>query len=452
MNHYGEESSDAVVLLQELIRNRCVNTGEPESGNEWRSVATIQEFLGAAGTVIEPAPGRQSVVYRIAGSTPGAPALALLPHLDVVPANASGWSCDPFAGEIRDGFVWGRGAVDMLNMTACMAVVFKRYLDGDLPPLPGDLVFAAVADEEAGGKLGAAYLVDHEWSLVACDFLLTEVATPTFQRTGEVSLPVTVGEKGPGWRELHARGNPSHASQPFGADNALLIMADATLRLAMTPTPVGIDDGWTSFVDALGLPDDLTAALKDPDSVDAAIDELALTEPTLAKWAHACTHMTIAPTVMQAGTKANTIADVASASVDVRVLPGQSQDDVDAHLRKAMGELLADRIEIEPIVVGPATRSDTSGALWEAIGDACEQHIGTRSLVPMTIPVATDARFFRERGVTAYGVGWFDDGTEFSQMIGLFHGHDERVSVVSVNRSTAFLTSVLQHFGVRTAP
>jgi acetylornithine deacetylase/succinyl-diaminopimelate desuccinylase-like protein len=451
VDSFDDVSSDAVTLLQDLIRNGCVNTGVPEGGDEWKSVRTIQEFLDDEGTVVEPSPGRQSVIYRVKGARPGAPALALLPHLDVVPANADGWSCDPFAAEIREGFVWGRGAVDMLNVTSAMAVVFKQYLSGNVPPLPGDLVFAAVADEEAGGTLGAAHLVEHEWPLVACDYLLTEVATPTFRRTGQPSLPVTVGEKGPGWREIHAGGTPSHASQPFGSDNALVALADATLRLAMTPTPVAIDEGWTSFVDALGLSDGLSADLKDPDRVDAAIDELALTEPTLARWAHACTHMTVAPTVMRAGTKANTIADQATASIDVRVLPGQSQEDVDAHMRKAMGETLADRIEIDPLVVGPATRSDVSGALWEAIGDAAEYHLGSRSLVPMTIPVATDARFFRERGVTAYGVGWFDDETEFAQMLSMFHGNDERVSVRSVNRTVAFLDSVIRSFGTHTA-
>jgi len=451
VNDHDDEKTAAVGLLQALIRNACVNTGEPDSGDEWKSVETLGEYLGVPGVVVEPAPGRQSVVYRIPGTTPGAPALALVPHLDVVPANVSGWSCDPFAADIREGHVWGRGALDMLNITAAMTVVFKQYLNGDAPPLPGDLILAAVADEEAGGRFGAEYLVEHEWPLVACDFLLTEVAAPTFHRTPEPALPVTVGEKGPGWRQIHAVGTPSHASQPFGSDNALVALADATLRLATTPTPAAIDDGWISFVEALGLPGSLADALKDPDRVDDAIEELALTEPVLARWAHACTHMTVAPTVMQAGTKANTIADTATASVDIRVLPGQSQDDVDAHMRKAMGEFLADRIEIEPMVVGPATRSDMAGSLWEAIADAAEQHIGTRSLVPMTIPVATDARFFRQRGVTAYGVGWFDDNTNLADMIGMFHGNDEKVSITSVNRSVTFFESVLRNFGIRTA-
>jgi len=161
-----EPGIGVVALLQQLIRNRCVNDGTRESGDEYRSVATLADFFGSAGTVVEPAPGRQSVVYRVPGLDPEAPKLLLLPHLDVVPVNMAGWSVDPFAAEISDGFVWGRGAVDMLNVTAAMAVTFKEYMSGVVPPLAGDLIFAAVADEEAAGSLGARYLVDerYDWS------------------------------------------------------------------------------------------------------------------------------------------------------------------------------------------------------------------------------------------------------------------------------------------------
>ena len=156
-------TKETIPLLQEMIRNACVNDGTPDSGHEHRSVTTLQDYFGRGGTIVEPHPGRQSVVYRVPGKDPNAPTLALLPHLDVVPVTEESWHHDPFGGEVIDGSVWGRGAVDMLNLTAAMAVVFRPYLTGELEPLPGDLVFAAVADEEAGGALGAGHLVAEHW-------------------------------------------------------------------------------------------------------------------------------------------------------------------------------------------------------------------------------------------------------------------------------------------------
>jgi len=204
---------EVVEVLQALIRNACVNDGTEASGHEHRSVTTLQGYLGERGTVIEPQPGRQSLVMRVEGRRPGAPALALVPHLDVVPVSPERWTHPPFAAEREGGFVWGRGAVDMLNLTAAMAAVFKRYQSGELAPLEGDLVLVATADEEAGSELGAAHLVAEHWDLVHCDYLLTEVANPYFPTGGEPVLPVTVAEKGPAWRRLTGRGRSGHASR-----------------------------------------------------------------------------------------------------------------------------------------------------------------------------------------------------------------------------------------------
>ncbi|MDH3426216.1 MAG: M20/M25/M40 family metallo-hydrolase, partial [Acidimicrobiia bacterium] len=165
--------SEAIELLQQLIRNQCVNDGTPESGHEYRSVETIADFLGQPGRVFEPVPGRQSVVYRVPGHDPTAPALLLMGHTDVVPVSPQGWTIDPFGAERKDGYVWGRGAVDMLNVTAAMASVFLRYLREQAAPLAGDLVFLAVADEEAGGTYGAAHIFEEEPEAVIAEFVLT---------------------------------------------------------------------------------------------------------------------------------------------------------------------------------------------------------------------------------------------------------------------------------------
>ena len=441
-------SDESIALLQQLIRNRCVNDGSPSSGHEYRSVETLSDFFGRGGTIVEPHPGRQSVIYRVRGTDPEAPTLTLLPHLDVVPANEDGWARDPFGAELIDGVIWGRGAVDMLNLTAAMADVYRSYLREEVPPLAGDLVFAAVADEESGGALGAGHLVDHHWDLVACDYLLTEVATPGFRTDAGLTLPVTVAEKGPAWRTLRIAGTPSHGSQPYGTDNALVGMADAITRLVDTPTAVDISPAWVQFITSIGLPAELVERLVDPDQIDGAIADLE--DPEFARWVHACTHLTIAPTLFDAGEKQNTIPDLSTASLDVRITPGQDMGTVVDQFRKALGPSLSEKVEIIPDLDFPPNESPASSALWDAIADAATEIAGPTTLVPMLTPVLTDARFFRRRGVVAYGVGLFGDEADFAGSLGMFHGNNERIGVESVKLTRRLLAAAVERFGDRT--
>ncbi|MGH3649343.1 MAG: M20/M25/M40 family metallo-hydrolase [Acidimicrobiia bacterium] len=437
-------SSQAVTLLQQLIRNQCVNDGTPQSGHEHRSVTTLRDFFGVDGEVFEPVPGRQSLIYRVAGSVPDAPSLALVPHLDVVPVDPSGWSQDPFGAEIIDGYVYGRGAVDMLNVTATMSVAVKPYLTGEKQP-KGDLLFVAVADEEAGGALGAQALVSDRWDLVHADYLLTEVAYPQVSYANETAVPVATGEKGTFWSLLRSTGTPGHGSAPYGSDNALQKMVEAVHGIFGEPMPVAITSEWRDFVATLDLADHLKEALVDPDRVDEAIDTLALTDPLFARYAHAVTHLTISPNVLTAGMKSNVIASSAHASVDIRALTGMDRSFVDSHLYKAMGNA-RDDIDVEPIQDMESTFSPTGGPLWEVIADSVEHIEGHRRLLPTIMTVGTDARFWRPKGTVAYGVGLYDDRMDFSEMLALFHGHDERVSVESVNRTTTLYSEVLDRF------
>lgn len=437
-------SSETVELLQRLIRNACVNDGTPESGQEHRSVATLREFFGEAGEVFEPIPGRQSLIYRVAGSDSDAPSLALVPHTDVVPVQKEGWTQDPFAADIVDGFVYGRGAVDMLNVTAAMAFAARPYIKGEMKPR-GDLIFIAAADEEAGGVYGAHALVDQRWDLVAADYLLTEVAYPPPSYVDEPTIPVAVGEKGAFWSILKASGTPGHGSAPYGADNALQKMVEALHGIFEAPFPVGISPEWVRFVSALSLDPELKDALSDPDRIDEAIDTLAVTDPLFARYVHAITHMTVSPNMLRSGVKANVIADAATANVDVRALPEMDRDYVDAYLQKSMGRA-RDEIDISPVSDFEATLSPVDNLLWEAIADSVEVLEGHRNLLPTLMNVGTDARFFRKKGTIAHGVGLYDDRMSFSEMLALFHGHDERVSVVSVDRTTDLYRNVLENF------
>lgn len=437
-------NNEVIELFRHLIRNECVNDGTVTSGHEYRSVETLRDYFGADGEIFEPAPGRQTLIYRVKGSNPDAPSLALVPHLDVVPVDPNGWTQDPFGAEIIDGKVYGRGAVDMLNVTAAMSVAAGPYIRGEIQP-SGDLIFIATADEEAGGRYGAGALVDQRWDLVQADYLLTEVAYPSLSYAAEPLVPISVGEKGTFWSGLKASGRPGHGSAPYGTDSALRKMVTALNGILESPMPVDITDEWREFVAALALDDETKAALTDPDRVDDAIDELAITDPLFARYAHAVTHLTVSPNVMSAGTKANMIPDSATASVDVRALPGMDRAFVDSHLRKAMGNA-RDDIDVEPFADMESTISPTGNPLWEAVADSVEDLDGHRNLLPTLMSVGTDARFWRRKGTVSYGVGLFDDRMTFSEMLAMFHGHDEWVSVESVKRTTELYHQVLKRF------
>lgn len=437
--------TDVTELCAQLIRNACVNDGTPESGHESRSVETIAGYLGTAGTVVEPHPGRASSVVRIEGVDPDAPTLMLMGHTDVVPVTEATWSRDPFGGEVVDGILWGRGAVDMLNLTAAMAVVMKRALSGDLAVPPGGLVYLAVADEEAGGSLGAGWLIDHDPALVACDDLLTEIAYPTIELGGGSVQPVMVAEKGPSWRTLHGHGTPGHASAPLGRENALEPVVEAVRALLRSEGPVLVGPEWRAFVAGLGADPELAGALVDPNLVDGVIADVAETDPGVARYLHACTRLTVAPTIVQGGSKANTIPDQASVTVDMRLLPGQEPADADRHLHELLGEDLGGMTDEAHDAMG-GNASPASGRLWEALG-AAYGSLGIDELTPAMTPATTDARFFRERGVRAYGAGWFDQTASFGEFLDMFHGNDERISIGSLDRTVDLLERVVLAYG-----
>ncbi|HSB60644.1 MAG TPA: M20/M25/M40 family metallo-hydrolase, partial [Vicinamibacteria bacterium] len=225
---------EATELLRTLIRNGCVNTGEASSGQEARSVDALEDFFAGSGLSCErytSEPGRTSLITRIEGSDRQAPTLLLMGHTDVVSVSPSGWQRDPFGAELVDGIVWGRGAIDMLNLTATMAVATRHLARSGFKPR-GTLIYLAVADEEAGGALGAGHLVEREPEAVRCDYVITEnggvpIPTPTGYR-----LRVSVGEKGGNWRRLVVRGTPGHGSRPFRTDNALVTAARVVQRVA----------------------------------------------------------------------------------------------------------------------------------------------------------------------------------------------------------------------------
>jgi acetylornithine deacetylase/succinyl-diaminopimelate desuccinylase-like protein len=432
-------------LLQHLIRNSCVNDGTLASGQEVRNADLLNTYLEGSGAGIEryeSVPGRGNLVARIEGRDPAAPSLLLMGHTDVVPVNADHWRRDPFGGELVEGEVWGRGAVDMLNETASMAVAFRRLQEEGFRPA-GDLVYFAVADEEALGTWGAKWMLDNEADAVRADYVLTESGgfeMPLPSTTG-TKLPIMVGEKGSDWCTLRITGTAGHGSMPLRTDNALVKAAEVVRRLNAYRPETRLPEIWTRFVDQADLPDDLRTLLLDPVRIEEFYS--GLDQVGLARYVHACTHTTVAPTVMRAGVKTNVIPDAVELEVDIRTLPGQTEEEIRAMLREAVGDL-SDAVEVLAMTDDPSSESPIDTPLWDSIQRVTGTLVPGAQVVPFMIVGATDARFFRRAGVTAYGAGLFSDRIPFSEFMSMFHGNDERIDQESLRLSTEFFTGVVK--------
>ena len=440
-----------VELLQTLIRNECVNDGTPESGHETRNADVLQSYVEGPGVSIErwePTPGRASFVARLEGREPGAPSLCLMGHTDVVPVRAAGWRRDPFAGDLvrnDDGIdeVWGRGAVDMLNLTASMAVAFRDLVDRGVRTR-GDLIYFAVADEEAGSAHGARWVADHHPEAIRCDYLLTESGGLHDGTPDAPAIGVTVGEKGVAWRRLRVTGTPGHGSMPFRIDNALVKAAAVVQRLAEYRPAPRFHELWPARVETLPVPDELKAALLDPQRIDEALE--VLPSAAAAAHLHACTHTTFSPNLIDGGVmKANVIPDSITLDVDVRTLPGDGTDEVTAHLRAALGDL-ADHVEIEILLDDPASISRTDTPLWDSLQRAVSVPFPGAPLSPQFSVGFTDARVFRELGAISYGAGLFSPTVDAAEFGRRFHGHDERIDVESLGLTVELWQHVLSEF------
>lgn len=446
----GDVVGEVTGLLQQLIRNACVNDGTPDSGFESRSADLLLEYLDVPGIqvqVFEPRLGRASLLARIEGTDPSAPSLMLMGHTDVVPADADRWQRDPFGGDLVDGEVWGRGAVDMLSLTASMAVAMRRLALGGFRPR-GTLSYLAVADEEAGGTYGAGWLVDNHLDLLRCTYLLTEPGAfrMPWASAGDLKLPVTVAEKGAYWCTLKVAGTPGHGSRPFRTDSALVKAAEVVRRLSEYRPQAHIPEVWRHFVAGMEQSEDHSPEHQLDALVDERrVDHLVRTHPDAAwaRLAHACTHTTIAPTMMASGVKRNVIPERAEIQLDIRTLPGQQGADVRAMLRDALGELW-EAVEVTADWDDPPTTSSLDGPLWAALQQASGKLLPGSSMVPFMAAGMSDARFFRLLGTTAYGFGLYSDRLSFDEFSTMVHGHDERIDQESLALCTQLWPAVAE--------
>ena len=433
-------------LLGVLIRNRCVSTFEGISslGNESVNAATLRAVVEGPGVEVdwhEAIDGRASLVARIAGSEAGAPSLAFMGHTDVVPADeADGWTRDPFGGELVDGEVWGRGAVDMLNQTAAMALTVRRLADEGFRPR-GDLVFWAVPDEENGGYQGAKQVIESNHDLVRTDFALTEVGGAARRTPNGLVVDASVSDKGMGGIHIAFKGRQSHASLPHGADNPLFKAAEAVRRIEAWRPDVRISDPWRRWVDAQGFDAELSAALIDPTRID---DVLEMLPPGMAAHAHACTRCTAVPTIIKGGDKINTIPQTVELAVNFRPALGDTAETMVQEFR----ELLAGLIEDDGIfaIHQDATASPIDTPLWDVLASVTDRAHEGATLVPAMLAAWTDASWLRPAGTTTYGFGLLSERLSPDEYWARFHGVDERIDIESLELSATGWYEVAKQF------
>lgn len=437
-------TNESIELLQQMIRNECVNDGTIESGHESRNADVLQNVIEGTGLDVdrwEPVPDRASIVARIEGSDPDAPSLCLMGHTDVVPANPDGWINDPFGGELIDGEIWGRGAVDMLNLTSSMAVAFRHLADTGFRP-KGDLIFFGVADEEAGSKVGAEWFKDNEPDAIRADYVLTESGGLHLGGPDSPKIIMHVGEKGIEWRRLTVKGTPGHGSRPFRSDNALVRAAAVVQRLAEYRPNPRFHELWRQQVASFGLDAETTAIMLDPNKIDDYLDTFPIEGMASHFWS--CTHTTFSPNAVHVPheQKTNVIPDEVTIEVDIRTMPGETHEDVSEHLRRALGDDLFAAVEIETVVAHTSSMSQVDTPLWTSLERATQKQFPGSELSPHLIVGFTDSRVYREMGSVAYGAGLFSPELDVTSYSERFHGHNERIDVESMALTTQFFIDV----------
>ncbi|MFB8117277.1 M20/M25/M40 family metallo-hydrolase [Streptomyces sp. NPDC056465] len=430
---------ESVTFTSELIRIDTTNRGDG-SCRERPAAEYVAERLAGAGlepTLLERTPGRTNVVARIEGTDPSADALLVHGHLDVVPAMAADWSVHPFSGEVRDGVVWGRGAIDMKNMDAMVLSVVRAWARAGVRPRR-DIVVAYTADEEASADDGAGFLADrHPELFEGCTEGISESGAFTFHAGPGMSLyPVAAGERGTGWLKLTAEGKAGHGSKVNRA-NAVSRLAAAVARIGAYEWPVRLTPTVRAALTEIAA---LHHIRVDPDAPGFDVDELlgklgpaaALIEPTVRNSTN--------PTMLDAGYKVNVIPGHATAHIDGRMVPGGEDE-----FRETLDRLTGPGVHWEFDHREVALEAPVDSPAFRRMREAVELFDPGAHVVPYCMSGGTDAKQFSRLGITGYGFSPLKLPVGFDYQA-LFHGVDERVPVDALH----FGVRVLDHF-LRTA-
>jgi acetylornithine deacetylase/succinyl-diaminopimelate desuccinylase-like protein len=455
-------TEELVRTLRELIRIRSVNPPPPDAPDgelhAARWIAAYLADLGLEPEVVEPFPGRGSVHARLRGDGTGGDPLLLLSHLDVVPAPPERWSHGPFAAELIDGYVYGRGALDMKS-TVALDLGVVRLLAGEaraagvdpargtIPGLRRDVLFTSTADEEAGGLAGVAWIVEHRPAWLRAAGALSEAGGVATSIAGRRFYPIQVAEKGYAPFRITVRGAWAHGSMPRD-DNAAVLAAAVIERLA-EPGPVRITPVMDRFlrVVAAELPElaSILDALSgdDPKRAEAALATAC--DVHSARVLRALVRDSISPTVVRAGIKYNVIPGEAVIEVDCRILPGTTAADMQAQLVNRLGPELAAVCDIELIIFGPPVESPAEGELYDLLEATIRDHDPEAIPLPLMAPFGTDAKHTIAMGTPTYGFSPLRPAAE-DPYLELWHGVDERVSVDALRWGLPVLYDVVRRY------
>jgi len=404
-------------ICRDLIRIDTTNPGDHSGPGERAAAEYVAGLLGEVGlepAVLESHPKRTSLVARVPGEDRNRPALLIHGHLDVVPASASDWQRDPFSGEIADGCVWGRGAVDMKDMDAIMLAVMRQRLREGRKPAR-DVVLAFTADEEAGGTWGAAFLTRHPDLFEGVTEAIGEVGGFSVSVGGRRMYTIQTAEKGLAWMRLSAAGTAGHGSM-IHPDNAVTALTEAVARIGRHEWPVRLPDSARAFLEAAS---DALGVEFDPEDPGTVIGQLG----SMGRLIGATVQNTANPTRLNAGYKVNVIPQSATAEIDGRFLPGHEEE-----FFKEIDRLLGSAVKREFIHHDIALETTADGALYDSMTAALLAEDPQATVVPYCLSAGTDAKWFSKLGIRCFGFSplKLTPDLDFS---GMFHGIDERVPV-----------------------
>ncbi|MGZ4314045.1 MAG: M20/M25/M40 family metallo-hydrolase [Solirubrobacteraceae bacterium] len=428
----SELQAHSVALLQELIRFDTVNP----PGNERPAIEHLERYLSQAGfdtEILAEDPERPNLVATLDGEGDG-PVLCLLGHVDTVLADASEWRHDPWSGELADGFVWGRGALDMKDQVAAEAVAAASLAREGWRPAVGALKLVFVSDEETGGDVGAHWLTSTHPDKVRCDWLLNEGAGEVFQFAGRRRYGVCCAEKGIFRFNVTARGMAGHASLPRTGDNALLKLAPVLSALADQAESFELTEAPAALLDGLGL---------DAEDPSAALARIEAEDPWLRTLLEPMFGVTLTPTMTSASTKINVIPSRAQVRVDCRVPPGLGEEAVWRRIHQVLGEPSDQlRIDFTERVVGNG--SAVQSRLMSAIDGWIAEHDPGAATVPVILAGFSDSRWFREALPDCVAYGFFPQRHQtMLDATPLMHNADERIDVRDLGFATGFYRDII---------
>ncbi|MFT7578803.1 MAG: acetylornithine deacetylase/succinyl-diaminopimelate desuccinylase-like protein [Myxococcota bacterium] len=431
----------ALDLCQRLLQ---IDTTNPPGNEKVAALMLAEEFtaMGLEPVVLDSAPGRANVVARLKGNGKKPP-LLLTAHLDVVEADESQWDHPPFSGVIADGCLWGRGAIDMKNMAA-MSVALMAKLVREKTVLDRDIIFAGVADEEAGCKFGSLWLVENHPELVQCEYALGEGGGFNIHIGGKSFFTVQVAEKGVCWVRARVKGEPGHGSMPR-PDSAVIKLAEGIARLGkkgLSSHPTQVMKDFVNEIaksqPAIARP--LMKLLFRPEIAPAVLSRLP--NQSVARALLAMLQNTASPTVLRAGNKTNVIPGFAEAEIDGRMLPGQTQEDFLSELQDVLGP----EFELEVIhSLPPVETLPRESPLLDTIISVMKEVEPTAPVVPYLLPGFTDAKAFTQLGARWYGFAPVKMPPEI-RFADLFHGHNERIPVEGLRWGTQVLYDIVTRF------